>query len=333
MTITLNSPEAAAAATPYLLGFTPEDSLVLILIDGDGQNVTMRVDLPWSPDVEWLKSILTGLPEPMPSRLVMLAYAHEADSVLAIGIAHWLSDVLSPLMEVADILLICGGRVMSVSCPCEDCMDGDGTAVDDLEDHPVIAQCVAAGLTRLNRRIDLEDQLLPVDDSVSEAVAQMLGERMRPVLDYETQRDDMEAQALALLMSAEDLDAASVALLARACADVHVRDPLLALILGDQDRAESVLGSIRTRLTYALIHTPVEFAGPLAATLALLAWADGDGASALVAADAALEFDPENSLAPLVCHALSHGLPPTTWAKISREIPMDVLRGRVRRSA
>ncbi len=333
MTITLNSPEAAAAAAPFLLGFTPEDSLVLILIDGEGQNVTMRVDLPWSPDVEWLKSILTGLPEPMPARLVMLAYAHEADSVLAVGIAHWLSDVLSPLMEVADILLVCGGRVLSVNCTCDDCTAGQGTAVDDLEDHPVIAQCVAAGLTRLNRRDDLEDQLLPVDDSVSEAVARMLGETLRVVGDYETKRDEMEAQALAILMSGEDLDAESVVLLARACADVHVRDPLLALILGGEDGTESMLGSIRTRLTYVLIHLPVDFAGPVAATLALLAWADGDGASALVAADAALDFDPENSLAPLVCHALSQGLPPTTWAKISREIPIDVLRGREKRSA
>lgn len=333
MTITLNSPEAAAAATPYLLGFTPEDSLVLILLDDSGSNVTLRLDLPWGADLEWLKTILDGIPDPVPAQAVMLVYAHSADAHVAVAVGNWLREVLSPVMEVKDILLVSDGCVRSVFCPCQDCAEREGVSLADLDDHPVVAQCVAAGLTRLKSRDDLEDQLVPVDDAVSEAVASILEAPREDRRDYETRRDDLESSALALLLSSEDLDAQAVVLLARACADVHVRDPLLAIILDRHEAGQTVLAPIRTRLTYAVIHTPAEFAGPVAATLALLAWADGDGASALVAADAALDFDPENSLAPLVCHALQHGLPPTTWGKISKDIPMEVLRGRQRRTA
>ncbi|MCU0279868.1 MAG: DUF4192 domain-containing protein [Candidatus Nanopelagicales bacterium] len=333
MTITLDSPEAAAAATPYLLGFTPEDSLVLILLDEGGANVTMRMDLPWGADLEWLRTLLDGIPDPVPARAVLLVYAHVADAHVAVAIGNWLGDVLSPVMDVKDVLLVSDGCVRSVVCPCQECEDRAGIALTDLEDHPVVAQCVAAGLTRLKSRDDLESQLLPVDDGVSQEVAAILETPYGDRGDYEIRRDELESQALGLLTSTENLDAQAVAVLAHACADVHVRDPLLAIIIDRHEADETVLASIRTRLTYAVIHTPTEFAGPVAATLALLAWVDGDGASALVAADTALACDPENSLAPLVCHALQHGLPPTTWGKISRDIPMDVLRGRRRRSA
>ena len=67
--------------------------------------------------------------------------------------------------------------------------------------------------------------------------------------------------------------------------------------------------------------------------MALIAWADGDGAVALMAADRACDLEPTNTLAPLVIHALQHGLPPNTWASLTDDIPMEVLRGQVRRSA
>ena len=68
MSITLTSPEAAVAATPYLSGFTPVDSLVMLLCEETGLRVTMRIDLPDCPQAGWLIDVLDALGDPPPRR-------------------------------------------------------------------------------------------------------------------------------------------------------------------------------------------------------------------------------------------------------------------------
>lgn len=332
MSITIASAEAAVAATPYLLGFTPQDSLVLLLLDEEGLRVSLRVDLPAGADLSWLRSVLGGIPEPVPEGAVLIGYADAASAEYVQAAAMWLTHVLLPVLEVVDVVLVSDGRVMSAldGGP----VDSSGTPLDQVRDHPVVAECVAAGLTCVPRREDLVFHLRPVSDAVSERVADALRRGVITGVDYERRRDRLEQRATNLLQGAEDLDPADVATLAEACRDVHVRDPLMALVLDAHARGAGVsLSRVRTRLTYALVHLPDTHAGPVAATLALVAWADGDGAAALVAADRAVELDPQNTLAPLIAQALQHGMPPTTWSKLTSDIPLEVLRGRARRSA
>lgn len=327
MSISIDSPEAAVAAAPYLLGFQPEDSLVILFSHDDGVHLSMRVDLPPAPDVEWLHAVLNGVPDPLPDRALILTYADTVDPEVAGGVADWIMFVLLPLVGIADVLLISDGRLTSRICTDPYCCDPCGVEVASLRDHPVVAQCVAAGMAQLPGRSCLAERLCPVEDDTAVHVRKLL--RRTPTGDYEARRDRLERTAARLLSSSEDLRAADVACLARACGDIHVRDPLVARILGGrppEDRGG--LGAVRTRLTYALTRTPDSHAGPVASTLALLSWADGDGAAALVAADRALEVDPANSLAPLVIQALQYGLPPSTWSTVTRDIPMEILRGR-----
>lgn len=326
MPITISSPEAAVAATPYLLGFQPEDSLVLLLSQHDGLHMTMRVDLPDKPDLEWLQSVLNGIPEPMPARAVVMAYADDDTRDTAVAIAEWTALVLLPMMEVADVLVIAAGRMHSQMCSDPQCCDPCGLSVEALREHPIVAQCVAAGMAHLPDRQALIGQLAPVADEVSREAAQLLAAPMSG--DYEEVRDRLEQEALRIACDRTDLTAADIACLARACADIHVRDPFIRVLLERRDIYTVRLATVRTRLTYAVTHLPEQHVGPVAAVLSVLAWADGDGASALVASDRACEADPANTLAPLVAHALQYGLPPTTWSNLTRDIPMDVLRGR-----
>lgn len=330
MTISISSPEAAIAATPYLLGFQPHDSLVLLLSHHDGLHMTMRVDLPDRPEVEWLQVLLNGIPEPLPGRAVVMAYADAVSPDEAAAIADWIALVLMPMMDVADVLLVDDGRVYSRMCTDPGCCDPCGLSVVELREHPIVAQCIAAGMGHLPDRMALRSQLAEVKDEVAEQAASLLAEPL--VGAYEQIRDQLEQQALQILCGHEDVSAADIAGLARACADIHVRDPLIRVLLERRDIATVRLPIVRTRLTYALTRLSAEYAGPVAATLAVLAWADGDGASALVACDRACEADPANTLAPLVAHALQYGLPPTTWFELTQDIPMDVLRGRYRPS-
>ena len=330
MALRIDSPEAAIAAAPFLIGFPPEDSVVLLLLDEqDTLQVSMRVDLPAGGDLAWLQSILRGIPDPVPLSVVILAYADEFPADFAQAAAMWVMHALLPVMEIIDLVLIADGRYAS-SVRGEADID-EGLPLASLADHAVVAACVAAGLSYVSSRDDLVTSLEIIDDDVTAAVRKCLRRGLDG--DYQVRRDVLEERALALLTGRADLDPDDVACVARACRDVHVRDPLLAVLLDQCEEDSAVLAAARTRLVYCLTHTPGRHAGSLAATLALLSWADGDGAAALVAVDRSLQADPANTLAPLVAHALENGLPPQTWSRLTEDIPLEVLRGRGRRSA
>jgi len=330
MALRIDTPDAAVAATPFLIGFPPEDSVVLLLLDAhDVLQVSMRVDLPPGADLGWLRSILQGIPDPVPWSVLILTYADEVHAEFAQAVGMWVMHALLPVMEVLDLVLVADGAFASMSRGETDL--ANGRLVATLSDHQVVAACVAAGLSHLPSRADLVASLELVEDDATAAVRRAL----RQSVDggHHAPRDALEERALTVLTGTEDLSPGDVACLARACRDIHIRDPLLALLLEQCEDDPTLLGRARTRLVYCVSHTPGRHAGSVAATLAVLCWSDGDGAAALVAVDRSLEADPSNTLGPLVAHALQNGMPPDTWSHLTEDIPLDVLRGKVRRTA
>ncbi len=329
MTLRLDTPEAALAAIPYLLTFTPADSLVLLLLtEHRNLQVSLRVDLPAASDPNWLLTVLQGIPDPVPDAVLLIGYADAFPAEHAQAVGEWVMHALAPVMDVIDLLVVNGGGFRSALC------DGDRGQVQTMmlvTEHPVVAECIAAGMTCAPHRDVLVAAVEHIDDEVTEQVRRTLRQSVRG--DYRRRRDEMEETALSLLLSDGPLSAQDVVCVARACRDVHVRDPLLTILLAECSDDRYGLSRVRTRLVYCLRHTPGRHAGSVAATLALVCWADGDGAAALVAVDRAMESDPANTLAPLVADALQNSLPPDTWATITGDIPLEVMRGRRRRSA
>jgi hypothetical protein len=322
MPITIDSPEAAVAATPYLLGFTPRDSLVLLLLDDFELRVAMRVDLPQTGDLPWLLSVLNGVPDDVPGQVLLMGFADAAPATRAAAVAGWVCGVFAPFVDVLDAVIVAEGRVLPVF------EEEDGTTpgrdLCELRNHPVIAECVLAGLSHLSDRDELQAMLEPVRDDVSERVSSLLaddpdGGMCDPV---------PELVPVRVLTATTELTGLDVACVARACADWRIRDPMFAELLDGHFRGTTDLSSVRTRLTYCLTHTPASHFGAVAASLALLAWSDGDGATAVCAAERAVAEDATNTLAPLVLAALEQGMPPQTWASVTCDIPRDVLRGR-----
>jgi hypothetical protein len=172
-----------------------------------------------------------------------------------------------------------------------------------------------------------------VDDDLSRAVLDLLDGAQPAAATYEQLRSMLERRAFETLVGAADLTAFDVMIVGLACRDVFARDPLVTLLLREQDQDRDRLHPVRARLAFSVAHLPDDLAGPAAATLALLAWSHGDGASALVAADRAMAADPSNTLGPLVVDALQHGLPPETWANVTDDLSMEVLRGQYRHTA
>jgi Domain of unknown function (DUF4192) len=330
MTLRITSPDAAVAVTPYLLGFTPTDSLVLMFSDPELPQRSLRVDLPDQVDLRWLQGILAGVSDPPLSSLVVIVYADTVPLPFAQAVADWVTSVFDPAVEVLDSVIVHDAAMHSLLHAIQ---GGESVPMSEIENHPLVAECVALGMTRLASRDALHALLEFVDDDFSHKVTALLDGGQPIATSYEQQRDMLERRAFEALMARVDLTAFDVMVIGLACSDVFARDPLITLLLDEHAGDREVLHPVRDRLAFAISHLPDDLAGPTAATLALLSWSQGDGASALVAADRAMAADPTNTLGPLVSDALQHGLPPETWANVTGDIPMDVLRGQYRHTA
>ncbi len=330
MTLRISSPVAAVAVTPYMLGFTPSDSLVMLFSDPDQRQRHMRVDLPESVDLRWLQGILAGVPHPVPRTVVLIVYADTVPFVFGQTVMDWVCGVLDPVLEVADAVIVHDATLHSLVRTIE---GGDPVPMSEVENHPIVAECVANGLSRLESREALNAMLEFVEDDMSRTVADLLEGAEPMASSYETLREMLERRAFEALLATADLTAYEVMVVGLACSDVFARDPLITLLLNEMDKDRDRLHAVRSRLSFCVAHLPDDLAGPAAATLALLSWSHGDGASALVAADRAMAADPTNTLGPLVAEALQHGLPPETWAKVTGDLSMEVLRGQYRHTA
>lgn len=331
MTIKITSSEAAVAATPYLFGFTPTDSFVLLLCDPGTMRGSLRVDLPDEPNLAWLGSVVEVVPDPAPASAILIVYADTVPLQFAEKIIDWVMEVLRPVTDILDLVIVHDGLVRSIL---GEMKTGEiGVPLADLDNHPVVAALVSEGLVKVANREELAARLDPIDDDVTRQVLELLDGEEPDVTGYEQWRALLEARSVDLLLGKDDLQPLDVVHIGLACCDIYARDPMLTVLLEENARGRDRLCQARDRLVYAITHLPDDVAGPAAATLALLSWAGGDGTSALIAAERAMTADPSNTLAPLVADALQHGLPPDTWLTLTQDIPMNVLRGQLRRTA
>ena len=323
MPVTISSPEAAVAATPTFsasparLGCSPVERRRSTSRGAGGSARACRSELD--------RHDPAGLPNPLPSKTVVLAYADTMAVPHTTEITKWLADLLVAVTDLVAVLVIGDGRVRSLS---EDGPLGQELDIDleSLRDHPVIAEC--------GRRDDVYASARSWPARCCRSPTRWRARSRMPCALQRRPRRDMRRHGLnsnsarCTCCCRGSVGARRRGCVARACRDVHVRDPLLAIILDEHAHGQVTLAHVRTRLLYAITHLPDTDAAPVAATMALIAWADGDGAVALMAADRACDLEPTNTLAPLVIHALQHGLPPNTWASLTDDIPMEVLRGR-----
>src|SRR5690606_9615086 len=128
--IKLRSPADLVAATPYLLGFHPSDSMVVVGFRGDLLAFIARGDLP-APDTP---------SEPAAVALLDLVSRQDVDAIVLVGYGP--RPALDPLVDaldrladrralhVRDVLRVDSGRWWSLRCDDPGCCPPDGTPVD-----------------------------------------------------------------------------------------------------------------------------------------------------------------------------------------------------------
>lgn len=144
-TITLTTPQDIIAAVPYLLGFHPCDSLVVIVAAGRRVAVVFRYDLPdpannRDPAGDLADHLLAALAQYDADEVALIGYgtARRTRPVLAAAIA-----CLTGLLTIRDALHVTGTRFWSLTC--EQCCPPDGIEIDSSATVPA-AQLTAGGI-------------------------------------------------------------------------------------------------------------------------------------------------------------------------------------------
>ncbi|MEU4535732.1 DUF4192 domain-containing protein [Streptosporangium sp. NPDC023825] len=313
----LGSTEDVLGAVPYLLGFHPADSLVVIGLTGSPSrgrlHLTVRWDLPLGPG--GLGRIVPLLGKEGVTEVVVVGYG--AGPLVTPAVDEAVALFRRSGLTVVDALRVEDGRYWSYECSRTDCCSADGMPYERRA-GAVAAEAVLHGLVALPDRQTLERSLDPVTGPAREAIREAtsrLTEEMRGRLAGCHDADGFAAEfvadgmarireAVVTYASGGRLDEDQAARLGLDLAVIRIRDEAWALVTDESHDAHLKLWHDLTR------RLEPRFVPPVASLLGLVAWRRGDSALAGVALARAHEADPGYSMANLLAHAIHHLVPP-----------------------
>ncbi|WP_329378478.1 DUF4192 domain-containing protein [Streptomyces sp. NBC_01351] len=356
--ITLRSPAELADALPYMLGFHPTDSLVMVAVHGEGGRFggRLRVGIPataseWEDTARQVADCLIrgsarrgGKPDGIVVFLCQEPRGEESGQRVMtrlrplaqrIRLACGALDV--PVLEA---LCISAGRLWSYVCPDERCCPAEGSPMAAAGTSVLAAAATFAGLQVRGSLKEIERRLAPLRGAVAGEMERALDRAaaalVPKILDGAT-REEVGAETIALAGSLMRRMTLAAPAESGPRADewddaLLTHDEAAALILGLQDReirdvaAEWMEGEEAApalRLWRSLARRCVGAYGEHAAAPLTLAgwvsWSTGDEPTARIALGLALRADAEYRFAQLLHHACNEGIDPEGLRQCLRE--------------
>jgi len=325
---TLTSPHDLLAAIPFLIGYHPEDSLVVVSIKDNAVGMAMRIDYPVDIPAGAYDLLASHLQRDCATGALLVAYVPtgrtDGEKVLA--------DASSALTRIGiateESLLIQGGRFRSVLCRDQSCCPSEGNPIPEIAGSRIAVEHVVAGRAMPFANLQaLTDSIssLPVASETqwSDLVKRFHVEATSTELTC-AQRDG----ATAIIDLAGEFASGRIGqdleLTARVIgrlSDIQVRD--FALGSHDEGNVDTYFQMWRHLMRIA----PSGYVAPIASLCAALAYESGDGALAHRALDRALEDVNGYSLALLLRRVFTAGWPPASFAAMRRELHPKVCAG------
>jgi hypothetical protein len=331
----LSDPGDMLEAIPYLVGFRPRHSLVLLGLHGARVRVTLRMDLSDAMRPGALRDTAAVLGRADVSSVIAVVYwdpvaqlpliAPDAGSYEEgedLPAAHLAADVARVLernaIQLLDALLVVEdqwwsyvGRAAGCAC-CEQARQLPG------DTSPAAASAVFAGMVRLTDRDALADTLAPQPADQRARLTPLIRScedaGVQAAVDGRSLRERRSVKR-ALFTAAREADGALIARvtltvtdaeLARfavGLSDVAVRDALWLAI--DQRRLDG-----RPFWLDLLARLPSPYDCAPLFLFGWSSWRDGNGALAAMAAERALASNPDYTAADLLLQAARNGLDP-----------------------
>jgi len=349
--IRLDSLTGVLAVIPYLLGFRPSNSLVVIGIEPPGGKIKLafRYDLPDPPDADLAGEIA--------AHAIAILGRQQIGVVIAVGYGP--GTLVTPVIELLrtglkdtviklrDLVRVADGRYWSYLCENPLCCPAEGVPFDALA-HPAAAALTTAGIPAYPDRASLSRSLAPLSGAAAESMSEATGRALQRAERLLTEGMRSASGGVSGRAAASDaMRPASSGAAGRAAAidamrpfiqagRQAVRDAIASYRGGrrltDDDQLAwltVVLADLRVRddawarmdpghrqahlrlWTDVVRRACAPYVPAPASLLAFTAWQSGDGALANIAIERALAADPGYSMALLLAEAVESGLPPS----------------------
>ena len=353
--LSLRSPDAVIAAVPYLLGFMPSESLVIVWLSADQIRLTQRVDLPsanFSVSLnEYCEAVAITTQNIFADEAIICVFSDEFRGE-SLPFTNLVTNLMVAIQRahvgVVDALLIRtsieSGKTEWVQhwwsyLRNDDRLSRRGQLLDEHTASLVKSRFALEGVAVLPGRADLE-RIFAADIDAGVRIEKLIEEQNGVILKLATgtnREDSAEISAtlahwrevsieaiLRIVLATDVTDEVSDSDMARVIfclGDIRVRDTLLWHLVQKDERVAAL-----SVLTSALRAAPAGLVAPIATCTSICAWLTGDGARALVALDRGHVDDPEYPLAQLVAQGLAAGLPPSTWAAVMAAVTEEQCR-------
>ncbi len=315
-TIPMRTLGELASAAPYILGFTPEKSILIVTLEKNGnefeRGLGMRIDIPET--MQDLDEALAGFRNALARNNVN---DHQAvimcvDDLIPDGVSdmphrEYIDRVLNVLaaenLSVIATIYTDGVSVGSYDSPAF-------TSISAHERDYVAAHYVYAGIAPLESRDAYVEAItytenLAVESTIKDHTARYSKDQL-PL-------DEVIPTAESIMLTLTHYQppgSNDISQISAALHNVKVRD----VVLHDLSGVDQATGHVvNANLRVIAANTPDAFVAPVATTLAINEWLAGNGAKANMALDRALGSVSGYSLAQLIHAALENGFPPQWW--------------------
>lgn len=348
--VRIEDPSALVVAIPYLVGFHPGPSAVIVVVDREGLvELSLRVDVPepqedsesihaWAMDVTaMLLRAISRLGDSQTCTFRTLGV------VFAVGDSPDAAHEVRCAAAIVESMEVAGSTAPNLVVATESSWIGisNGVAEEPVPLDPQIAAAVRFEFTLRGRgvlgsRLDVErlvrDEAVSVDPlpqlasagRQSRADAVVAGARSIQILRQCLRRSPVGVTA------SERVELRSL------IADLRVRDAVLLGVLGGPTAdGGSPLGPAESLpavdvipvLCEVLRTSPAGHGAPIASLVAGLAYGYGHGTLASEAAAVGLEHDPTQGLCLLVRQAIASAMHPAPWADLVRSLSLETMFG------
>jgi hypothetical protein len=323
---TLTSPHDLLAAIPFLIGYHPQDSLVLVALKDEAVGMAMRVDMPVGVSAEGYDLLASHFLRDGADGAFIVAYVGEGAVDPENVLINTSAALVRAGIDIKESLIVRNNRFRSMICSDLTCCPPEGSAIPDLGSSRIAAEHVIAGHPMPFENVDGLVQSIAALPSSFESVwadeVQAFWVSSDSEEIQELQRDGATAIIDLVGEYREGRGAEDRELAARVIgrlSDIQVRD--FALGSHTDESADYYWAMWRDLLRIA----PRGFVAPIACLFAAMAYERGEGALAHKGLDRGLGDDDQYSLAHLLRRVFTAGWPPQSFSAMRTELHPKVV--------
>ena len=312
----IGTTEDLVTAVPFLVGYTPSDSIVIIGLNDDSIDFTMRVDYPKESNFEQYSHLAKTIMAQGVKELIVVGYVPSNFTASEVEVMVDLQITLNHYkLTIIDSIVIVNGKYRSLLSE-----DSEDKPLPDVQSSKIALDHVMNGLPFPFESAAALKASLRSHKQVPEIVEHI--KNLEPITDIEGCR--LGAKTFdKLLQEFSDTgkcsDNKEVALLLVALKNVLVRDYLLGTINDDNSQ------DVENLWRWLLLVAPEGYRASVASLSAAVAYEYGRGGDANALIEIALDDEQGYSLATLLQRVFSAAWPPSSFKRMRDELHPKVV--------